>query len=46
MTRLLVIGAHSADFVWRSGGAVAVSVSVALSWAQRMLRVWRVLPPR
>ena len=27
MTRLLVIGAHSADFVWRAGGAVAVTTA-------------------
>ncbi len=27
MTRMLVIGAHSADFVWRSGGAVAVTTA-------------------
>ena len=25
--RLLVIGAHSADFVWRAGGAVAVTTA-------------------
>ena len=24
--RVLVIGAHSADFVWRAGGAVATAV--------------------
>ena len=23
--RLMVVGAHSADFVWRAGGAVAVT---------------------
>ena len=27
MTRLLVIGAHSADFVWRAGGAIAVTTA-------------------
>ena len=25
--KLLVIGAHSADFVWRAGGAIAVATS-------------------
>src|ERR1017187_10764330 len=25
--RMLVIGAHSADFVWRSGGAIAVTTA-------------------
>ena len=42
MSRLLVIGAHSADFVWRAGGAVAVTTSVggqarviALSYGER-----------
>ncbi|HET9094545.1 MAG TPA: PIG-L deacetylase family protein, partial [Solirubrobacteraceae bacterium] len=40
--RLLVIGAHSADFVWRSGGAIAVCTAaggqaqvVALSYGER-----------
>jgi 4-oxalomesaconate hydratase len=40
--RLLVIGAHSADFVWRAGGAIAVTTSrggtarvVALSYGER-----------
>ena len=40
--RLMVIGAHSADFVWRSGGAVAVTTAaggvasvVALSYGER-----------
>src|SRR2546421_2587391 len=40
--RVLVIGAHSADFVWRSGGAVAVCTSaggtarvIALSYGER-----------
>jgi 4-oxalomesaconate hydratase len=40
--RLLVIGAHSADFVWRSGGAIAVTTSgggtarvIALSYGER-----------
>jgi 4-oxalomesaconate hydratase len=40
--KLLVIGAHSADFVWRAGGAVAVCTSaggtaevVALSYGER-----------
>jgi 4-oxalomesaconate hydratase len=40
--RLLVIGAHSADFVWRSGGAVAVCTAaggsacvIALSYGER-----------
>jgi 4-oxalomesaconate hydratase len=39
---MLVIGAHSADFVWRSGGAVAVNTSnggaakvIALSYGER-----------
>jgi 4-oxalomesaconate hydratase len=42
MTRLLVIGAHSADFVWRAGGAVAVTTEaggaarvIALSYGER-----------
>jgi 4-oxalomesaconate hydratase len=42
MTRVLVIGAHSADFVWRAGGAVAKAVSlggqakvIALSYGER-----------
>ena len=25
--KLLVIGAHSADFVWRAGGAIAVATT-------------------
>ncbi len=40
--RMLVIGAHSADFVWRAGGAIAVNTSVggvarviALSYGER-----------
>ncbi len=40
--RLLVIGAHSADFVWRAGGAIAVTTAnggaarvVALSYGER-----------
>jgi 4-oxalomesaconate hydratase len=40
--RVLVIGAHSADFVWRSGGAVAVATTaggvarvIALSYGER-----------
>ncbi len=40
--RLMVIGAHSADFVWRSGGAIAVTTTnggtasvVALSYGER-----------
>src|SRR3954451_4621079 len=40
--RLLVIGAHSADFVWRSGGAIAVCTRnggtaqvIALSYGER-----------
>jgi 4-oxalomesaconate hydratase len=40
--RLLVIGAHSADFVWRAGGAIAVTASnggsahvLALSYGER-----------
>ncbi len=40
--RLLVIGAHSADFVWRAGGAIAVSTRaggvaqvIALSYGER-----------
>jgi 4-oxalomesaconate hydratase len=42
MSRMLVIGAHSADFVWRSGGAVAVTTAgggiakvIALSYGER-----------
>ncbi len=42
MTRMLVIGAHSADFVWRSAGAVAVNATtggsakvIALSYGER-----------
>jgi 4-oxalomesaconate hydratase len=42
MTRLLVIGAHSADFVWRAGGAIAVTTSqggdalvLSLSYGER-----------
>jgi 4-oxalomesaconate hydratase len=27
VTKLLVVGAHSADFVWRAGGAIAVTTS-------------------
>ncbi len=40
--RLLVIGAHAADFVWRAGGAIAVTTSsdgvasvIALSYGER-----------
>lgn len=40
--RILVIGAHSADFVWRSGGAIAKAVEhggvarvIALSYGER-----------
>jgi 4-oxalomesaconate hydratase len=40
--RMMVIGAHSADFVWRAGGAVAVTTSgggtasvIALSYGER-----------
>src|SRR3954463_9687585 len=40
--RLLVIGAHSADFVWRSGGAIAACTRnggtaqvIALSYGER-----------
>jgi 4-oxalomesaconate hydratase len=40
--RMLVIGAHSADFVWRAGGAIAVTAAnggaarvVALSYGER-----------
>jgi 4-oxalomesaconate hydratase len=40
--RLLVIGAHSADFVWRAGGVTAVTTSnggtarvIALSYGER-----------
>jgi 4-oxalomesaconate hydratase len=40
--RVLVIGAHSADFVWRSGGAIAVATRgggeaqvIALSYGER-----------
>src|SRR5947209_14318534 len=39
---MMVIGAHSADFVWRAGGAVAVATSrgaaasvIALSYGER-----------
>lgn len=42
MSRVLVIGAHSADFVWRAGGAVAVTTAsggtarvIALSYGER-----------
>jgi 4-oxalomesaconate hydratase len=42
MRRLLVIGAHSADFVWRAGGVVAATTSgggearvLALSYGER-----------
>jgi 4-oxalomesaconate hydratase len=42
MSRLLVIGAHSADFVWRAGGAIAVCTEaggtaevIALSYGER-----------
>lgn len=42
MRRVQVIGAHSADFVWRAGGAVAVAVEqggtaevIALSYGER-----------
>jgi 4-oxalomesaconate hydratase len=42
VSRLLVIGAHSADFVWRSGGAIAVATAaggvarvIALSYGER-----------
>ena len=42
MSRVQVIGAHSADFVWRAGGAVAKAVSlggvaevIALSYGER-----------
>jgi 4-oxalomesaconate hydratase len=41
-TRMMVIGAHSADFVWRSGGAIAVTTAaggtahvIALSYGER-----------
>jgi len=40
--KLMVIGAHSADFVWRSGGAIAVTTTnggtasvIALSYGER-----------
>jgi 4-oxalomesaconate hydratase len=40
--KLMVIGAHSADFVWRSGGAIAVTTAgggtasvIALSYGER-----------
>jgi len=40
--RLMVIGAHSADFVWRAGGAIAVTTAaggearvIALSYGER-----------
>jgi 4-oxalomesaconate hydratase len=42
MTRLLVVGAHAADFVWRAGGAIAVTTAhggealvLALSYGER-----------
>jgi 4-oxalomesaconate hydratase len=42
VTRMLVIGAHAADFVWRSGGAIAVTTAnsgvanvIALSYGER-----------
>jgi 4-oxalomesaconate hydratase len=38
MSRVLVIGAHSADFVWRAGGAVALADEarvIALSYGER-----------
>ena len=41
-SRMMVIGAHSADFVWRAGGAIAVTTSgggtasvIALSYGER-----------
>lgn len=41
-SRLLVVGAHAADFVWRSAGAIALTtgsggkaLAVALSWGAR-----------
>ena len=50
--RLLVIGAHSADFVWRAGGAIAVTTAgggtaqvLALSYGERG-RVGRALEGR
>jgi 4-oxalomesaconate hydratase len=40
--RLLVVGAHSADFVWRAAGTIAVTTSqggqanvIALSYGER-----------
>ena len=40
--RLLVVGAHAADFVWRAGGAIAVTTSaggsarvISLSYGER-----------
>ena len=40
--RMMVVGAHSADFVWRAGGAIAVTTAaggsahvVALSYGER-----------
>jgi 4-oxalomesaconate hydratase len=42
MRRLLVVGAHSADFVWRAGGAIAMTTRsggraqvIALSYGER-----------
>ena len=42
MTRLMVVGAHSADFVWRAGGAVAATTAaggealvLSLSYGER-----------
>ncbi len=41
-TRLLVIGAHAADFVWRAGGAIALTTTnggtasvLSLSYGER-----------
>jgi len=48
--RMLVIGAHSADFVWRAGGAIAVTTAgggtarvIALSYGERgeSAKLWR-----
>jgi 4-oxalomesaconate hydratase len=53
--RTLVIGAHSADFVWRSGGAIAVATTgggtarvIALSYGERgeSGELWKADPDR
>jgi 4-oxalomesaconate hydratase len=53
--RLLVIGAHAADFVWRAGGAIAVTTAtagtarvIALSYGERgeSGELWKQNPDR